>query len=104
MYLEETNTTHVNLDSDLQVFLKEIYYLSSLGITLPERIYRKVEHLNILTIRSYATRLLTATSQFDIINKELKDVEKALIQEQITKAQNVSAYFEKKNLWIGPGI
>ena len=98
--MESTKTIHVNLDANLQIFLKEIYYLSSIGIKLPERIYQKVQHVDILTIRSFATRLLTATSQYNLINKELKEVEKPLIQEQMVKAENVSLNVDFLSLFI----
>lgn len=100
MYLHDTETTHVNLDSDLQIFLKEIYHLSTMGIKLPERIFQKVRNVDIHTVRSFATRLLTATSQYDIIEKELNDIEKALVQEQLIKAKKVIFCTDSSNVCI----
>jgi len=81
----------VNFDEELQVVLREIRDLTSHDITmkLPHDIVQKIDNIDILKVQAVSIRLMAATSQFNIMEKNLLVIEKDLIAHNIEKAKKV---------------
>jgi len=81
----------VNFDEELQVVLREIRDLTShdIKMKLPHEIVQKIDNIDILKVQAVSIRLMAATSQFNIMEKNLLVIEKDLIAHNIEKAKKV---------------
>ena len=82
---------HLNFNQKLQRVLREIRDLSSHNIKmeLPQKTLQKIDNIDIMRLQAISTHLVAATSQFNIMEKSLLDIERDLISHNIQKAQKV---------------
>ena len=71
--------------------LKELRDITSQNfhIQLPSEIMLKIENIDVFKVRAVSTRLLAATSQFSLMMKNLLEIEKELMAQNIKKANKV---------------
>ena len=76
--------------------LREIRDLTSHGIPmkLPHGVTQKIENIDILKLQAVNTRLSAATSQFNIMEQSLMDIERSLVYHNIDKARKVDLIFK----------
>ena len=91
----------VNFDKELQRVLREIRDLSSHNIemNLPPRTLQKIENIDIMRLQAISTHLVAATSQFNIMEKSLLDIERNLVLHNIQKARKVFTFFDMIKEW-----
>uniref|UniRef100_A0A7M5WU63 Dynein heavy chain tail domain-containing protein n=1 Tax=Clytia hemisphaerica TaxID=252671 RepID=A0A7M5WU63_9CNID len=82
---------HVNFDEKLKIVLREIRDMTShdIPMKLPHDVTQKIENIDILKLQAVNTRLSAATSQFNIMEQNLLDIERNLVNHNIDRARKI---------------